>query len=91
MAIILPQRELSLVSSNQIRMARAALGWSLKELSVHCSVSARTLHRLEAEGGFEKITQANLKLIKQTLEAHGIEFIGSEEEGPGIRLWHNKS
>ena len=32
-------------------------------------------------------TAANLKLIRETLEAAGVEFIGSADEGPGVRLW----
>lgn len=68
-------------------MARAALGWSLEVLGKKSGVSARTIRRIESESGLEKATEANLKLIKQTLEDAGIEFIGSVEEGPGVRLW----
>jgi hypothetical protein len=50
-------------------------------------VSSRTIRRIESEGGLEKATAANLKLIKQTLEQAGVEFIGSVDEGPGVRLW----
>ena len=32
-------------------------------------------------------TEANLRLIRETLEAAGIEFIGEPGEGPGVRLW----
>ena len=68
-------------------MARAALGWSLDVLGEKSGVSSRTIRRIESEGGLEKATVANLKLIKQTLEQAGIEFVGSAEEGPGVRLW----
>ena len=68
-------------------MARAALGWSLDEFSRKCSVSARTLRRIESEGGFGRATPANLKLIRETLEAAGVEFVGAPGEGPGVRLW----
>ena len=71
----------------QLRMARAALGWSIQKLSIESSVSVRTIKRIETEGGLERATPANLKLIRETLEAAGIEFIGTAEEGPGIRLW----
>ena len=72
-------------------MARAALGLSFDELAKKTGVSARTIRRIERENGLIHATVANLKLIKQTLEEEGIEFIGTEEDGPGIRLWHNKS
>ena len=35
----------------------------------------------------EKVTPANMKLLRETLQAAGIEFIGDEGEGPGVRLW----
>ena len=82
---------MSIICELQLRMARAALGLSFDELAKKTGVSARTIRRIERENGLTHATVANLKLIKQTLEAHGIEFIGTEEEGPGIRLWHNKS
>ena len=71
----------------QLQMARAALGWSLDVLGEKSGVSSRTIRRIESEGGLEKATTANLKLVKQTLEAAGIEFIGSADDGPGVRLW----
>ena len=78
---------MSMISVDQMRMARAALGWSLELLSEKSGVSARTIRRIESEGGLEKATKANLKLITETLEAAGIEFIGAPDDGPGVRLW----
>ena len=71
----------------QIKMARAALGWNISDLANEASVSISTIKRAETPEGFSKATAANLKLIKQTLEQAGIEFIGSADEGPGVRLW----
>ena len=71
----------------QIRMARAALGWNISDLASKASVSVSTIKRVETPEGFAKATAANLKLNKQTLEQAGIEFIGSVDEGPGVRLW----
>ena len=68
-------------------MARAALNWTLSDLAEASSVSSRTIRRIESENGLERATPANLKLIRETLEAAGIEFIGTAEEGPGVRLW----
>ena len=75
------------MTSDQIKMARAALGWSVNQLAEMCSVGARTIHRIESEGGIDRATPANLKLIRETLEAAGVEFIGTPGEGPGVRLW----
>ena len=71
----------------QIKMARAGLGWSIQRLSQESSVSVRTIKRIESEGGLSSATPANLKLIRETLEAAGVEFIGGPGDGPGVRLW----
>ena len=68
-------------------MARAALEWSVQELSNVSSVSTSTIKRIEASGSEMQATPANLKLIRQTLEAAGVEFIGGAGDGPGVRLW----
>ena len=70
-----------------MRMARAALGWSFEVMAEKCGVSSRTLRRIESEDGLQKATNANLRLIRETLEAAGIEFIGEDGDGPGVRLW----
>ena len=76
-----------MITVEQLQMARAALGWSLDVLGEKSGVSSRTIRRIESEGGLGKATAANLKLIKQTLEQAGVEFIGSADDGPGVRLW----
>ena len=78
---------MSIVDFSQIRMARAALGWSTQKLAEESNVSSRSLNRIETPEGFEKATKANLKLIELTLEKAGIEFIGTVDDGPGVRLW----
>ena len=76
-----------MLTSGQIKMARAALGWSIDVLAEKTSISSRTIKRIEATIGIPNATAANLKLIKQTLEQAGVEFIGTADEGPGVRLW----
>ena len=77
-----------MLNCNQIRMARAALSWSVTTLAENSSVSVSTIKRIETEDGLHKATDANLKLIRTTLEAAGIEFIGDATDGPGVRLWN---
>ena len=76
-----------MVTSEQIKMARAALGWSIETLAKRSEVGVRTINRIEAQNGLPKATTANLKIIRLTLEQAGVEFVGSEGEGPGVRLW----
>ena len=78
---------MSSVTNQQIKMARAALGWSIQELSEKSLVSVRTIKRIESENGLDTATPANIRLIVSTLEAAGIEFVGAPSEGPGVRLW----
>jgi transcriptional regulator with XRE-family HTH domain len=80
-----------MLTSDQIRMSRAALGWSIAKLSEESSVSVSTIKRLESNEGFKKATEANLRLIRETLQAAGIEFIGEAGDGPGVRLWSSSN
>jgi len=76
-----------MISGPQIRAARAALKLSIEDLARLSGVSSRTIKRMEAEEGIPSSTKLNLHTIMSTLEVGGIEFIGTPEEGPGIRLW----
>ena len=76
-----------MLTVEQIKMARSALGWSIQKLADTSRVSARTIKRIESEGLIEKVTPANIRLLRETLEAAGIEFIGGPGDGPGVRLW----
>ena len=76
-----------MVTAEQIKMARAALGWTIETLAKRSEVGVRTINRIEGQVGLPTATSANLKLIQLTLEQAGIEFIGTVDEGPGVRLW----
>ena len=78
---------MSRLTSEQIKMARAALDWSIDVLAEKTDVSSRTIKRIEAQVGIPVATEANLRLIRETLQAAGIEFIGDAGDGPGVRLW----
>lgn len=78
-----------MLSGVQIRMARNALRWSVKELADHSDVSTSTITRAETVDGVPKTTRANLLALKDTLETAGIEFIGTPDDAPGIRI-HGK-
>jgi len=69
----------------QIRMARAALGISVRMLAVKAKVAESTIQRFEAgRGGLQAATLARLETV---LRGDGVEFIPSDERGgPGVRL-----
>jgi transcriptional regulator with XRE-family HTH domain len=78
--------QMSTLTGVQIRMARNALHWSVRELALRSKVSTSTITRAEASDDVPNTTQANLSLLSSALEAAGIEFIGTPDDGPGIRL-----
>jgi ribosome-binding protein aMBF1 (putative translation factor) len=75
-----------MITGIQIRAARAALGWSATELAEKASMAMKTISRFEQVDGIPPSRSSTLMEVKQTLEAAGIEFIGTPEDGPGIRL-----
>lgn len=68
----------------QVRMARAALNWSLQELADAAGVHRNTISNFENEryaGDPEK-----LSAIRAALETAGVIFVEENGEGPGVRL-----
>ena len=77
---------MSTITGFQIRAARHGLKISAEKLSELSGVSARTIKRMETENDVPKSTVPNLNAIQAALESAGIEFIGSPDDGPGIRI-----
>jgi Predicted transcriptional regulators len=67
----------------QIRMARAALGWGVRDLAEKSGITANTVTRIE-NGADAK--QSTIDAIKSAFEAAGVVFIPENGEGPGVRL-----
>lgn len=75
-----------MITGAQIRSARHALRVSVDTLSQSSSVSVRTIKRMETEDGVPSSNVPNIAAVKAALEAAGIEFIGTPDDGPGIRI-----
>ena len=75
-----------MIIAAQIRAARAALGWSAQDLARVSGVGLRTIMRLEANDGVLSGRVSTLLDIKAALEKAGIEFIGTPDDQPGIRI-----
>ena len=71
-------------------MARHALRWSVSELSELTGLSISTIKRIEASDGEPNSTKANLATLQKSLEAAGIEFIGTPDDAPGVRIHTQK-
>jgi transcriptional regulator with XRE-family HTH domain len=79
------QEEFSLVSIEQLRAARALLGWSQTELALRAGLSLPTVKRVERDFGPLVSEEARTKLQK-AIEAAGIEFLEENGGGAGVRF-----
>ena len=75
-----------MLSSGQIRAARALLRWTADDLAKESVIGVATIRRLELQDGVPKTNTNTLVLIKKTLERVGNEFIGDPDNSPGVRL-----
>lgn len=75
-----------MLSSSQIRAARALLGWSGTDLAEKSAVGITTLRRYELQKGIPSANTSVLLTLKETLEQAGIEFTGDPLVNPGVTL-----
>ena len=80
-----------MISSEQIKAARALLGWSAAKLSMTSGVGLTTIRRYEMTPGVPQANVNRLSLLRRTLEQAGIEFTGDPAINPGVTLHRNKS
>jgi DNA-binding XRE family transcriptional regulator len=69
-----------MITAIQCKMARAALGWGVRDLAKNAAVSVDTVTRLEKG---EDLMPRTVAAIETTFTAAGIEFI--DETGVGLR------
>jgi len=74
-----------LITSGQIRAARSLIKWTGKELAEASGVAFSTLMRLETGEGIPAAQAKTLDAIEKAFEQAGIEFIGTPENGAGVR------
>jgi transcriptional regulator with XRE-family HTH domain len=74
-----------LITSAQIRAARAMLDWPRDRLSTESGVGISALMRLEASEGVPSGNIKTFEAVQKAFEKAGIEFIGSPESGAGVR------
>ena len=76
-----------MITGAQVRAAKALIKWSGSDLAQNANVSISSIRRIEAVDGIPDSTSVKvLNSIQKALEAAGIEFLGSPEDGPGVRL-----
>lgn len=79
-----------MITSQQLRAARALLGIDQGELARLSGLSPATIQRMEASNGVIRGTVGSLTKLTETLDANGVELIGegaaSSSGGRGVRL-----
>jgi predicted transcriptional regulator len=75
-----------LVTTRQIKAARALLAWSQGDLAKHSLISEPTIARLEAVDGPIAGRPETAEKIRTALEKAGVEFIDENGGGLGVRL-----
>jgi predicted transcriptional regulator len=83
---ILSNLGVQLVTTRQIKAARALLAWSQADLARHSGVSEPTVARLESIDGELGGREKTAGKMRKALESAGIDFIAENGGGPGVRL-----
>ncbi|WP_221158321.1 helix-turn-helix transcriptional regulator [Rhizobium sp. NLR12b] len=71
----------------QCKMARAALGWGVRDLAQNAGVAVDTISRLERG---EEIMPRTLAAIRTAMESAGVEFIDDDRGEGVIKLRHDQ-
>jgi DNA-binding XRE family transcriptional regulator len=71
-----------MLTPTHCRLGRAALGWTVRELAERTGVAASTVNRFEL--GKASPNASTLTVLRQAMEAAGVEFL--DGDAPGIRL-----
>ena len=72
------------VTSAQVRMARAALNWTVRDLAEAAKLHRNTISNIETGKYLGDVE--TLAAIEAVLKRAGVEFIEENGGGPGVRL-----
>ena len=75
-----------MITSNQLRAARALLKITAIDLALISGVGVSTIKRFELLDGVPSGNIKTIDSLKKALEKAGIEFIGTPDDRPGVRL-----
>ena len=78
--------DLKMITSAQLRAARALLRWSAEDLARESKIGVATIRRAEAADGIPTITTANMASLARALESAGIQFISENGDAVGVQL-----
>ena len=75
-----------MITSAQIKAARALLGIKVANLAELAGVGFTTIIRLESADGVPNGNIKTFDAVQKAFDKAGIEFIGSPEDGAGVRF-----
>lgn len=79
-----------MITSEQLRSARALVKMEQKELAERTGISVPTIRRLEGASGILNTSAEKMYVLQKAFEDEGVEFIdkgkASTDGGPGVRL-----
>ena len=75
-----------MITSSQLRAARALLKITAIDLALISGVGVSTIKRFELSEGVPSGNIKTIDSLKKALENAGIEFIGTPDDRPGVRL-----
>lgn len=77
-----------MITSEQIRAARALLRWEQKDLAEASGVSLPSIKRLEGKPGVVSAHERTIDALKDAIEKAGVQFLTHSEpaQGPGVAV-----
>jgi hypothetical protein len=75
-----------MLTSAQLRAARALIRWSAEDLARSSSVGVATIRRAELSREALAMTASNNLALRRALENAGVQFIDENGGGAGVRL-----
>jgi transcriptional regulator with XRE-family HTH domain len=74
------------ITSEQLRAARQLIRLTAEDLANASGVGVATIRRFELMTGVPSGNARTVEALQKALEKAGIEFIGSPDDRPGVRL-----
>lgn len=75
-----------MITSEQIRAARQLIRITADQLAKISGVGVATIRRFELMNGVPSGNARHVEVIQRALEEAGVEFVGSPDDRPGVRL-----
>ena len=79
-----------MITANQLRAARALVGWEQSRLAEASGLSLPTIKRMEGSDGPVRGNYESVSKVQAAFKDAGLEFIAANETGGvGVRLRHH--